>query len=191
MRYTARKILTLLVTMLVVSLLTFAAFDLISGDPAATLLGTQATPEKVEALRTEMGLNRPMLVRYGEWLAGFFTGNLGASFQYRQPVQALLGPKMLVTLCLSLVSFVLIVGGIAALGIAVCQRKAGRAPHVPESVLHGGAAILYRHPHFLVLRHFRFGCLSPVTFRDWTGTSASLWCTYSLPPCPSPSPGWR
>lgn len=41
MRYTARKILTLLVTMLVVSLLTFAAFDMISGDPAATLLGTQ------------------------------------------------------------------------------------------------------------------------------------------------------
>lgn len=50
MRYTARKILTLLVTMLVVSLLTFAAFDMISGDPAATLLGTQATPEKVEAI---------------------------------------------------------------------------------------------------------------------------------------------
>ena len=97
MRYTARKILTLLVTMLVVSLLTFAAFAMISGDPAATLLGTQATPEKVEALRTEMGLNRPMLVRYGEWLAGFFTGNLGVSFQYRQPVQALLGPKMLGT----------------------------------------------------------------------------------------------
>ena len=70
MRYTARKILTLLVTMLVVSLLTFAAFDLISGDPAATLLGTQATPEKVAALRAEMGLDRPMLVRYGEWLAG-------------------------------------------------------------------------------------------------------------------------
>ena len=54
-----RKILTLLVTMLVVSLLTFAAFDMISGDPAATLLGTQATPEKVAALRAEMGLDRP------------------------------------------------------------------------------------------------------------------------------------
>ena len=93
MRYTARKILTLLVTMLVVSLLTFAAFDMISGDPAATLLGTQATPEKVEALRTEMGLNRPMLVRYGEWLAGFFTGNLGVSFQYRQPVQKVLDTR--------------------------------------------------------------------------------------------------
>ena len=91
MRYTARKILTLLITMAVVSFLTFAAFDLISGDPAATLLGTQATPEKVAALRDEMGLNRPLPVRYGEWLAGFFTGNLGTSFQYRQPVRELLG----------------------------------------------------------------------------------------------------
>ena len=123
MRYTARKILTLLVTMLVVSLLTFAAFAMISGDPAATLLGTQATPEKVEALRTEMGLNRPMLVRYGEWLAGFFTGNLGVSFQYRQPVQALLGPKMLVTLCLSLVSFVLIVVVSLPLGLLSANGK--------------------------------------------------------------------
>ena len=123
MRYTARKILTLLVTMLVVSLLTFAAFAMISGDTAATLLGTQATPEKVEALRTEMGLNRPMLVRYGEWLAGFFTGNLGVSFQYRQPVQALLGPKMLVTLCLSLVSFVLIVVVSLPLGLLSANGK--------------------------------------------------------------------
>ena len=90
MRYTARKILTLLVTMAVVSFLTFAACDLISGDPAATLLGTQATPEKVAALREEMGLNRPLPVRYGEWLAGFFTGNLGTSFQYRQPVREVL-----------------------------------------------------------------------------------------------------
>ena len=94
MRYTARKILTLLITMAVVSFLTFAAFDLISGDPAATLLGTQATPEKVAALREEMGLNRPLPVRYGEWLAGFFTGNLGTSFQYRQPVRELLAGFM-------------------------------------------------------------------------------------------------
>ena len=164
MRYTARKILTLLVTMLVVSLLTFAAFDMISGDPAATLLGTQATPEKVEALRTEMGLNRPMLVRYGEWLAGFFTGNLGVSFQYRQPVQALLGPKMLVTLCLSLVSFVLIVVVSLPLGIAVCQRKAGGAPHGPEPVLHGGAAVLYRYPHFLVSSAFSLRVFVPGDF---------------------------
>ena len=70
-----------------------------------------------------MGLNRPMLARYGEWLAGFFTGNLGVSFQYRQPVQALLGPKMLVTLCLSLVSFMLIVVVSLPLGLLSANGK--------------------------------------------------------------------
>ena len=128
MRYTARKILTLLITMAVVSFLTFAAFDLISGDPAATLLGTQATPEKVAALREEMGLNRPLPVRYGEWLAGFFTGNLGTSFQYRQPVREVLASKTLVTLCLSLVSFVLITAVSLPLGLLSANGKLEEHP---------------------------------------------------------------
>ena len=171
MRYTARKILTLLVTMLVVSLLTFAAFDMISGDPAATLLGTQATPEKVEALRTEMGLNRPMLVRYGEWLAGFFTGNLGVSFQYRQPVQALLGPKMLVTLCLSLVSFVLIVvvgGMLLGLIAAVLCNKAFPGIRVfstsyalPMAIASSSAAMIFQ-----IMLHPAVGIVNKLTGLD-------------------------
>ena len=123
MRYAARKVLTLLVTMLVVSLLTFVAFDLISGDPATAILGTQATPEKLAALREEMGLNQPLLVRYGQWLLGFFTGNLGTSLQYRQPVWELIGSKTLVSLCLSLVSFVLIVAVSLPLGLATANGR--------------------------------------------------------------------
>lgn len=161
---------------------------MISGDPAATLLGTQATPEKVEALRTEMGLNRPMLVRYGEWLAGFFTGNLGVSFQYRQPVQALLGPKMLVTLCLSLVSFVLIVVVSLPLGLLSANGKL-------EGLHTFSNQFCMAVPPFFtgILISWCFGIFLqvfvPGDFQDWTGTLASLWCTYSLPPCPSPSPG--
>ena len=77
MRYTVKKLTAFLFTMVVVSLLTFIAFDLISGDPAQAMLGTEATPEKLAALREQLGLNQPLLVRYGQWLAGFFTGNLG------------------------------------------------------------------------------------------------------------------
>ena len=108
MKYILRKLLTLIITLFIVSLLAFLAFQVIPGSPATSMLGTNATPEKVAALRAEMGLDRPMLVRYGEWLLGFFTGNLGTSFQYHQPVRSLLASKMLVTLCLSLVSFLLI-----------------------------------------------------------------------------------
>ena len=86
MKYAAKRIAMLLVTMVIVSLLAFLAFELISGDPATAMLGTQATPENVAALREELGLNRPFPVRYGEWLLGFFTGNLGTSYNYKQPV---------------------------------------------------------------------------------------------------------
>ena len=93
MKYAAKRIVTLLVTMVVVSFLAFVAFDLISGDPAEMMLGTEATPEALAALREEMGLNRPLVVRYGDWLLGFVTGNLGMSYDYYQPVGELLAPK--------------------------------------------------------------------------------------------------
>ncbi len=109
MKYALRRIAMLLVTMVIVSLLAFVAFDLISGDAATAMLGVQATPERVEALREQLGLNRPLLVRYLSWLGGFFTGDLGTSYNYYQPVWELLAPKIAVTLCLSLLSFVLIV----------------------------------------------------------------------------------
>ncbi len=103
-----RRIVMLLLTMILVSLLTFIAFELISGDAATAILGTEATPERLEALREELGLNRPLPARYLEWLIGFFTGNLGVSTSYHQPVWDLIAPKVLVTLYLSLLSFALI-----------------------------------------------------------------------------------
>ena len=90
MKYAAKRIAMLLFTMVIVSLLAFVAFDVISGDPATAMLGTQATPERVAELRAELGLDRPLLVRYGEWLLGFFTGNLGTSYSYHQPVWELI-----------------------------------------------------------------------------------------------------
>ena len=84
MKYAVKRIAMLLATMVIVSLLAFVAFNLISGDAATAKLGTEATPEKIAALREELGLNRPLMVRYGEWLLGFFTGNLGISYNYNQ-----------------------------------------------------------------------------------------------------------
>ena len=130
MRYALKRAAMLLVTMLIVSLLTFVAFDLISGDPATSMLGTQATAERVEALREELGLNQPLLVRYGQWLLGFFTGDLGVSYNYNQPVWQLIGGKTAVTLCLSLISFFLIV----AISIPLGVRSARRRSSVMEAI---------------------------------------------------------
>ena len=79
LRYVLRRVLLLLVTMLLVSLLTYLAFELVSGDPARTMLGTEATEAQVQALRHELGLDRPFFIRYVNWLGGFFSGNLGIS----------------------------------------------------------------------------------------------------------------
>ena len=108
MNYVIRRILLLLLTMLIVSFLTFLAFELVRGDPAQAKLGTEATPEQLEALRHEMGLDRPFLLRYGQWLSGFFTGDLGVSYYNPTPMWELIAPKLGVTLILAGMSFLLI-----------------------------------------------------------------------------------
>lgn len=123
MKYAIRRVVTGLTTMLLVSLLAFLAFDLISGDPAEIILGTQATPEGLAALRAELGLDLPLPIRYGNWLKGFFTGNLGISYQYKQPVWELIAPKVAVTVCLSLLSFLLVLVTAIPLGLATAGRR--------------------------------------------------------------------
>ena len=125
MKYVCKRILMLLVTMVIVSLLAFAAFELIHGSAAEIMLGTQATPERVAELEAELGLDRPFAVRYLEWLAGFFTGDLGISYSYSQPVWELISSKVLVTLVLSLMSFVLIVAVSLPVGLFAASRQGG------------------------------------------------------------------
>ena len=134
MKYAAKRIAMLLVTMIIVSFLAFVAFSLVSGSAAEIMLGTQATPEKVAALEKEMGLDRPLLVRYGEWLLGFFTGDLGTSISYKQPVQQLIALKVLVTLCLSVLSFLLIVAVSIPLGVRSARRAGGRLDGVSTAL---------------------------------------------------------
>nr|WP_325213652.1 ABC transporter permease [uncultured Oscillibacter sp.] len=123
MKYALKRAAAGLATILIVSFLTFAAFSLISGDTATAMLGTSATPERLAALRAELGLDRPLPVRYGEWLLGFFTGDLGVSTSYKQPVWEILGPKLRLTLCLSLMSFALITAASIPLGLLTAGRR--------------------------------------------------------------------
>ena len=79
MKYVCKRILMLLVTMVIVSLLAFAAFELIHGSAAEIMLGTQATPERVAELEAELGLDQPVYIQYINWLKGVCTGDLGTS----------------------------------------------------------------------------------------------------------------
>ena len=105
MKYAAKKFLTLIITLFIVSLLAFLAFQVIPGDPTTKMLGTEATQEARAALRAELGLDRPVLVRYWDWLTGFIRGDMGESYSYRMPVRDMLADKLPITFLLTLMSF--------------------------------------------------------------------------------------
>ena len=125
MKYMIKKITTLIITLLLVSVVTFVAFSGIPGDPASTKLGTYATPERIEALREEMGLNKPLPQRYADWLGGALKGDFGESYQYDGvPVSELLNQRLPVTVALALMSFLIILVISIPMGI-VSARKEG------------------------------------------------------------------
>lgn len=123
MRYFIKKTIALLVTLLLAAFLTFLAFEVIPSDAAMAKLSIDATEEEINALREAMGLNRPLLVRYGSFLLGALTGDFGESTQYGLPVAELLADRFGVTVSLALLSFVLIVGISVPFGIFAARAK--------------------------------------------------------------------
>jgi len=102
LRFILQRLLALIPLLLIVSLLVFSLVLLIPGDPAYLLAGEDATPEEVEAIREEMGLNKPVLVRYALWLAAVVQGDLGTSLFSDQPVLDVILERLPVTLSLAI-----------------------------------------------------------------------------------------
>lgn len=125
MRYAGKKILTMCVTLFAVTLFVFLAFHMISGDPVTSMLGTQATPERAEALREELGLNDPVLVQYGRWAAGFLKGDMGTSYSYRMPVSEMIVDKLPVTITMTLMAFVWMILIAIPVGLYAAKHEGG------------------------------------------------------------------
>ncbi|MBR5248305.1 MAG: ABC transporter permease [Lachnospiraceae bacterium] len=134
MKYVGKKILTMCLTLLLVSFLVFLCFTVIPGDPALAKLGTEATPERVEALRKEMGLDRPFMVRYGDWLISFIQGDMGKSYSYSLPVKQMLADKVPITVTMSVMSILIIIFVSIPLGLYVAKREGGVADRVIYAV---------------------------------------------------------
>lgn len=117
MKYVLKKITALLITLLIVSMLSFLLFEVIPGDPASSILGTEATEEKVQNLREEMGLNDPLPQRYSKWLGGILQGDMGTSYSYHIPVLTMVKDKLPITITLTTLSFLFILLFSILLGI--------------------------------------------------------------------------
>ncbi|MGE3272438.1 MAG: ABC transporter permease [Chloroflexota bacterium] len=103
-RYLIRRLLLLIPTLFLASVLVFAIIALAPGDPARMMLGTQATPEEIEVERTRLGLDKPIPVRYAIWLSDVAQLNLGVSQSSRRPVSTLIADALPNTLRLALTS---------------------------------------------------------------------------------------
>ncbi|MCC7099687.1 MAG: ABC transporter permease [Rubrivivax sp.] len=112
-----KRLATFVATLLVASMLVFAVLELLPGNAAEVILGDTATPESIAALQAKMGLDRPPLVRYLDWVGGWLQGQSAESISYGTPTAELIGQRMRVTLPLALLAMALTV--VLALGLGV------------------------------------------------------------------------
>lgn len=118
------------VSVLVVSVIVYAATIVLPGDAAQAILGKQATPERLEVLRHQLGLDRPAWSGFTGWFTGLLTGDLGTSLQTQRPVGELLTPRLwnsaVLVLTTALVASILGV----VLGAVTAARRDGVLDHV-------------------------------------------------------------
>lgn len=122
MPFVLRRLLTVAPTVLVVATVTFIALQVIPGDIAQIMLGTDARPEDVARLRREFGLDRPVIVRYLEWIANLVRGDLGTSISYREPVARLIAQRLPVTISVAFAAMVIALAVALPLGIVAARR---------------------------------------------------------------------
>ena len=117
--YATRRILATIPVMLLVAFFVFSLLYIAPGDPAAIIAGDQATPADVERIRISLGLDRPFLIRFGEWLWQILHGNLGTSIFTNLPVSHMIQQRIEPTLVLAITTLVLTVAIAVPLGVIV------------------------------------------------------------------------
>jgi len=127
LRYLYRRIGSLLATLLVASLIVFVVIEVVPGDPASYMLGMNAQPDTVAALRSELGLDQSKPLRYFHWVTGMLRGDFGQSYTYRTPVADMIGDRLWISLPLALYALLLSVLIAFPAGIWAASRRGGVA----------------------------------------------------------------
>jgi len=117
-----KRLATLALTLAVASALVFAVLELLPGNAAEVILGDTATPESLAALQAKLGLDRPPLQRYADWVGGLLVGQTANSISYDTPTAELIGERLQVTLPLALMAMVLTVFSALTLGLYAASR---------------------------------------------------------------------
>lgn len=157
MKFYLKKLITLIITLLFVTLLTFIAFQVIPGDGAVSKLGMDATEEQIEALREALGLNKSLPVRFIDFIGGAVKGDFGISTQYNVPVIQLIKERLPVTIGLAVMSVLFIIVCSIPLGLICSKKEGGLLDRIITFLSQVGMAIP---PFFLgILLTLAFGVL--------------------------------
>lgn len=125
----ARRTVALAVTLWAASVLVFVVLEVLPGDPALLILGVNARPDTLAALRESMGLSDPAPLRYLAWIGDLLQGRMGESLTYGVPVHALLAPRLAVSVPLALMALGLAVALALPMGVIAAARR-GRSADV-------------------------------------------------------------
>ena len=161
-------------TLFVVSLLVFTVVRILPGDPALLIMGTEASPEAAAALRRAMGLDRPILVQYVEWLGGALVGDLGRSIQYDVAVGRLVVSRLAVTLPLTVMAALFMLLTAVPLGVYAATRQGRLGDYLAMLASQLGIAIPSFWAGLLLILLFavRLGWVQAGGFDGW---AAGLW----------------
>jgi peptide/nickel transport system permease protein len=144
--FIVRRVLLGVLVLFLVSVVVFAATQALPGDPALAILGRSATPQSLAALRRQLHLDQPVLSQYWHWIVGLLHGNLGESLAAQEPVTTLLGPKLVNSGVLVLISAVVSI----PLSIAIGSWAALKREKVFDQASSNLLLVLAALPEFVV-----------------------------------------
>jgi peptide/nickel transport system permease protein len=134
LRFLARRLLLTIPVLLGVATLVFSLIHLIPGDPAQAMLGETASEADVAALRTRLGLDRPLAEQYGSFLKGTLRGDLGTSLRTSQPVTEAIGERLPATFELAAAAMLVSIGFSIPLGIIAAVRRGTAVDHAATTL---------------------------------------------------------
>jgi peptide/nickel transport system permease protein len=139
--YIIKRLLSLALTLALASMVIFIMLEIVPGDPARLMLGINASQDAVEALRQQMGLNDPALLRYWNWIFGLMQGDFGRSYTYSVPVSELIADRIIVSLPLALFALCLSTAIAIPVGIFSASRRGQLADTAVMATTQFGIAI--------------------------------------------------
>ncbi|SOC81903.1 peptide/nickel transport system permease protein [Ensifer adhaerens] len=127
--YLLKRLISLALSLLAASIVIFLVLQVVPGDPASYMLGMNAQPETVEALRHQLGLDGPLVWRYLAWIAGLMHGDFGVSYTYKVPIGELIRERLWVSLPLALYSLILSTVIALPVGIIAAAKRNSAADY--------------------------------------------------------------